>query len=307
MKGGYLQISFAWLFAIIVGAFILFLAIFISVKIINTEEEVQTLEVGKEIGILTNPLEMGFESLKSTSFTIPTETRIFTECNNEGNFGRQLIQISQKSFSKWTETENYVGFSNKYIFSENLEGKKFYLFSKQFSFPFKVADLIYMTSDNYCFSDAPEEIKDELESTNQDNFFTEDCPENSIEVCFENSCEINVNYAMKYVEKKSEKMYFDGEPEMYGDALMYAAIFSGPEVYECQLKRLMQRTKQLSEVYNEKSFIVAQKECNSNLENDLNELKNRAESLTSSTSLNSFSFVVDDLEKKNDLAECRLW
>ncbi len=51
------QISFAWLFAIIVGAFILFLAIYAAVKVINIGESATSAITGKEISILLNPLE----------------------------------------------------------------------------------------------------------------------------------------------------------------------------------------------------------------------------------------------------------
>ena len=79
MKKGYLQISFAWLFAIIVGGFILVLAIYTVIQIIDSENMVIDAKTGKEIGILLNPLETGFEEGKTSSFTVPVETRIFNE------------------------------------------------------------------------------------------------------------------------------------------------------------------------------------------------------------------------------------
>ena len=87
-------------------------------------------------------------------------------------FGKQLIRVSQKSFNKWSNTDVNNDFKNKYVFAEQaVEGKKFYLFSKPFEFPFKVTDLTYLTSskETYCFLDAPEEIKEELSSLEQEN------------------------------------------------------------------------------------------------------------------------------------------
>ena len=83
-KKAYLQISFAWLFAIIVGAFILFLAIYGVTKLIKTEETTQEARTGKEISVLLNPLETSFETGKTTSLTLPIETRIYNKCNNYG-------------------------------------------------------------------------------------------------------------------------------------------------------------------------------------------------------------------------------
>lgn len=303
---GFLQISFAWLFAIIVGGFILFLAIYASTKIIKTEQTVLDAETAKEIGILLNPLETGFETGKKNSIILPAETRIYNRCNNDGVFGRQIIKISQKSFDKWTDTNVDVGFSNKYIFSEDfVEGKKFFLFSKPFEFPFKVTDVIYLTSSEkkYCFIDPPEEIEDEISNLNQENLFLKNCPENSVKVCFNSeNCDILVNYGGGYVDKNNERMYF------HSDALMYAAVFSDKEVYECQLKRIMQRAQQLTLLYIDKAEFISREGCNSNLNSDLLELRNWENDLSSSENLNSYMInLANDLNQQNNLAECKLW
>lgn len=311
-KRGYLQISFKWLFAIIVGAFILFLAIYAAIKIMQIEETVIDAKTGKEIGMLLNPLEMGFESGKLSSLSMPVETRIYNRCHNIGTFGKQLIQVSQKSFNKWTQTNINVGFTNKYIFSEYpVEGKKFYVFSKPFNFPFKVADLIYIIPNEkkYCFINAPENIENEISALNIENILTEDCGE-ATRVCFSPSarnCDISVNYDIGYIEKISEnsnRIYF------YDDALMYAAIFSIPETYECQVKRLMKRTETLTLLYKDKANFVSRNGCNSNLNSDLVSLANLASNLYSSGSsvnLNSMIEIVNDIDYKNNIADCKLW
>jgi len=297
-----LEMSFAWLFAIIVGAFILFLAIYFSVKFIKTEQDISDVKAGKEIGTLLNPLETSFETSTTTFLTMPVESRIYNKCDNTGNFGQQIIQVSQKTLNKWSKTDMDVEFYNKYLFSEEyVEGKKFYIFSKPFEFPFKVSDLIYITSseENYCFINAPDEIKEELELLNQGNLHTENCHDDSIEVCFRGTCEIEVNYNMEYVEKGSDRMYFKT------DALMYAAIFSDSGVYECQLKRLMQRTKQLASIYNEKAIFISRAGCDSNL--NLLELSNLADNLEDSSDLFPMAGIVEDIQEKNEIADCSLW
>ena len=300
-KRGYLQISFTWLFAIIAGAFILFMAIFMTSKLISTEQVAQDLKSGKEIGALLNPVEIGFESAKSTSITMPVETRITTRCENNNKFGEQIINLSQKSFGKWTETRTEVRFLNKYIFSENPEGKTFFIFAKPFELGFKVADLIYMTSSEkeYCFRNAPEDIKDEIEFLNQKNLVTENCQDDSVKVCFSGSCDIEVNYHSKYVTKDGSKMYFSD------DALMYAAIFSDSENYECQVKRLMQRAANLALLYKDKADFISIRGCNSNL--NLRGLENAAKSLSSSANLNFVSSVAEEINDENKFAGCRLW
>lgn len=306
-KRGYLQISFAWLFAIIVGAFILFIAIYAVTTLMGTEQKALDAKTGKEIGILLNPLETSFETAKVTSFTVPVETRIYNKYDDYGMFGKQIIQISQKSFNKWTETDIDVSFLNKYIFSEReIEGKKFYVFSKPFDFPFKVTDLIYMFSslEEYCFTGAPENIQEEISDLNQKNLLFENCSDNNIKVCFEedSDCDIIVNYNMKYVEKDGKRVYFEG------DALMYAAVFADPEIYEGQLKRLMKRTGHLALLYGNKATFISQKGCSSNLNQDLFMLGNSVNSLKNSAELSLMSSITDNIKEKNEANwECRLW
>ena len=307
MKKGAIEFSFTWIFAILAGIFILGLAIYFSVKIISIGNTNIDARVGKEIGFLLNPLETGFESLKASSFTMPVETRIYNKCNTDGNFGKQLIHISQKSFNKWTDTNLDAGFSNKFIFSKNYsQGKKFYVFSKPFEFPFKVADLIYLTStqEKYCFINAPKKIKEELENLNQENILIENCSAGSVQVCFSGSCDIEVNYDEKYLEKNSKKIYFET------DALMYAGIFSEKEVYECQVKRLMQRISELAKIYQEKSTLTSRVGCNSNINGDLMVLMATAENFAktgTSAQLNSITEIIQQINTNNHAASCRMW
>ncbi len=304
-KKGALQISFGWLFAIIVGMFIIFLAIYGVIKLMNTEQTTLDVKTGKQIGVLLNPLETSFESAKTSSFTLPAESRIYNGCNDEGNFGKQLISISQKSFNKWTETNLNASFTNKYIFSKRIvEGKKFYIFSKPFDFPFKVSDLIYMTSSEevYCFPDAWGDIEEELSNLNQENLLLENCTEEMIYVCFGGNCDINVNYQDGTVEKDGEIMYFSS------DALMYAAIFSDVAVYECQLKRLMKRVGELSLLYGDKSILIGNAGCDLEIKTDLAELIVLAGNLDESQDILGLTTNVENLNEKNDAGgDCKLW
>lgn len=309
-RRGALEISFGWLFALIAGAVILFLAIYISTRLISTEKETISAETGKEIGILLNPLETSFESAQTTSISIPSETRIHNSCDELGSFGRQIIQLDQKNFGKWTKTDVDVFFNNKYIFSEEeIQGKKFYIFSKPFQFPFKIADLTYMTSANevYCFIAAPNDVEEEISDLNQSNLLVEGCTGEEIRVCFGGgNCDINVDYDSGVIEKDGENMYFAGIGEDTR-ALMYAAIFSNKEVYECQARRLMMRVNEISLLYRDKEMITKKKGCGENLGNDLEELGDMASSLRSSEELGIIKMKADIIEEKNNARICMLW
>jgi len=303
-KKGFIQISFTWLFAIIIGAIILFFAIYASVKLMKTEESVSSAEAGREISVLLNPLETGFGEEKTTPLTIPVESRLNNRCESFTGFGEQEVSVSQKIRGKWT----YAGVGsvtyNKYIFSnKSVQGKNFYLFSKPLEFPFKIADLIFLTSaeESYCFIDSPEKIQEELTSLSQANLFTENCPSDSIKVCFEGGedCVVAVDINDRTVEKDGSIVYFET------DSLMYGAVFSDKEIYECQVQRLMKRLKELAFIYNDKENIISVKGCPAEV--NLLGLADSASSLRDSSDLVVVKAAADDVEDENERAYCELW
>ena len=134
-KSGFLQISFAWLFAIIIGAVILFFAIYASVKLIKTESGVSTTETGKEITVLLNPLETGFGEESITVLSLPGDSRIDNSCELFGDFGEQHIGVSERKSGQWIDTGIDSISYNKYIFSEGgVEGRNFIFFQNLLSF-----------------------------------------------------------------------------------------------------------------------------------------------------------------------------
>jgi len=306
---GALEISFGWLFALIAGAVILFLAIYLSTKIIGTSDETISAETGKEITVLLNPLETSFETAQTTSITISSETRINNICDSISPFGKQALQLDQKRFNEWTNTDTDISSYNKYIFSEDqIEGKTFYLFSKPFNSPFKVANLIYLTSadDVYCFMNAPTEIKEEILNLNQENLIVDNCTRGSIKVCFNGgTCNITVDYSDGEVKKGKDILYFYEIDD--SNALMYAAIFSDKEVYECQVKRLMLRLEQLALIYYDKELLTRKVGCDDNLGTELIQLSSLADNLNNSADLNVIKINAEDITLKNNVRKCLLW
>lgn len=303
---GFLEISFQWMFAILVGIVILVLTIYGITKLLGTEQQTLNLQGSKELGVLTNPLETSFEGSLASSINFPVNTRVYNLCDDFGDFGTQGIKISQESFGKWTDQSSSVDFESKYFFSEYpVEGKNMVLFSKPFEFPFKVANLIYIIPSNkvYCFQDAPDDIKEEIGNLKISNIITEDCSEPDTKICFgTEKCEINVNYNQEYVIKGEDKVYFKG------NALMYAGIFSDSQVYECQLIRLMKRLSTLSQIYTEKANFIANIGCNTNLNSGLQVLNNLAQGVKSSSDLNMINTQAEELGMANSQnSMCNLW
>jgi len=317
-KNGALEFSFAWIFAIIAGLFIIFLAIYGVTKFIGLENAAGNAESAKDIGVLMNPLESSFEALKRTMMTTPVETRIYTTCSNNSLFGEQTIRTSQKVYNKWSDEGVDVAFQNKYIFSKDpVDGKNFYLFSESFEVPFKVADLIYLTSasDKYCFLNSPNDVEQEIKALKgsiispNENFFlftnSVDCPDGSIKVCFKRgvrNCPIEVYTQSNFVVKDGKTMYYQG------NALMYAAIFSNKEDYECQLDRLMGRAEELYKIYVEKSkFVFMKTGCDSGMGADLILLSNVMKNFQNSNDLSQIYSMSSDINTQNGNSECRLW
>ncbi len=301
-----LDISFAWIFAIIVGAAILGFAIYLAANIINQGQTTIDAKTAKEIGVLLNPLQLGLEDFKSTKMSFASNTRVYNDCNLVGDFGNQKVMVSQMSFGKWTDTGMDYSQPNIYIYSnETMEGSNFNVFAEQFKFPFKVADLIYMIPEGreYCFVNAPSNVNESITRFNLKNLVL-NCTSNSIRVCFESSvdCDIQVKYNQGEITKKDGTVYFSD------DSLMYAGIFSDKFTYECQLKRLMKKTAILSKLYQDKSTLISRAGCNSNVEADLSSFKTSLIGIKDSSNLFSLSQMAKSIGEKNDAnIDCKLW
>jgi hypothetical protein len=311
------QFDFEWIFAIIAGAAILILAVYGAVKIGNTMRYQTDTEVGKQISILTDPLQAGFASGSFGKISFSQETRINNICF-DGGFGRNAISTSTKSNvgEKWQIQGAETSITNKYIFSSNLQnsslsqGKDFYVFSKPFLFPYKVADLTFLLSKNYCFTETPKEIGDEIKAFGIPLIKIENCSAEDIEVCFgSNNCDVNVHgtcntncnsvYDEGYVEKGSSRLYFVG-------SLVYGAIFSDRDTYNCDVKRLLYRSGRIAEILSEKANLMNSGECNTNLGADLSYFSGFALN-ASSSDLIGLNQVAKDIQKREEVEVCGIW
>ncbi len=268
-----IAMTFNWIFAIVAGGFILFLAIFAAGKFIRTSEQALYTETAASLISLFDPLETGLASGKAHEIGFKKQSKVFFECQESGNsgFGKQRISFSEKTLGdSYSEPGGRVSIKDKYIFAESVvEGKTIYVFSKPFFMGFKVNDLAMVISaeDNYCFYDASEGIKDSLEGLNLGNIIfmnaSSDC--NGINVCFAESrssvdCQIRVDENQGYVlnRKEGKIVYYVGE-------LIYPAIFSSPDIYECNVKRMKFKFDQLAGIYLDKIDIIEREGCSSNV------------------------------------------
>jgi len=200
-----------------------------------------------------------------------------------------------------------------------IEGKQLNLFSKPFFMPFKIDDIIVISRRNYCFIRAPNEIKDEVQGLNIQNIkFSDNIDDGNctgVKVCFgepfDNSCEIKVSGMCEDYNCESSydygKIFRGSDILYYTDSLLYAAIVSSPEIYECNLKRLMKRFEELSLVYIDKIKIIELKGCSSNVGGDLVEMVELARGLETSEDLFILSQKAEIIDTKNKGAVCGLY
>ena len=290
------QFNFGWMFAIIVGGAILALAVYGVMQIGDTQRLVSDSEVAKKISIITEPLQAGFSEGSFGKITFRAETRINNLCfagsgwGESGGgtaFGSNDISVSTQSRvgEEWLPAGASTAVGNKYIFSSGqIGGKEFYVFSKPFDFPYKVADLIFMTTGDYCFINAPDEIADEVLGLNIPNINIGNCSgsisEDSVgddgimNVCFGSGvgCDITVRGSCSgdcgdygvYEHGKVEK--FGGESQVsYVGSLMYGAIFSDKGIYDCNVERLMYRTARIADGYAKKAEFMNGRGCSTNM------------------------------------------
>ncbi len=319
------EFSFAWLFAILVGAVIIFLAIYITTQIVDVERTRIDTVRAKEIGVLLTPVETNLEQSKLATISVPQEIRLFNNCTTNSNFGEQKLSALTKSGigKNWQPEPGVTStFYNKYIFSqaELHSDNELYIFTKPFKFPYKIADLTIIWPDktSYCFvfdSDAGKRgiIKTELENLKPKHVIRvsakTDCQENAKTICFDDSsCNINININQEKVtlENGETVSYIESQDSSDRFALLFAAVFSDSELYKCQVERLTMKAANLADLYRLKSNYLTTKGCRSApLLPTL--LQNYKSSLSSTKSFTNSKSEADNLRIANGNLGCGLF
>ena len=311
-----LDFTFSWIFAIIAGAVILFSAIYITNKLISSQELEQDTFVAGQLSNLLAPIETNLEDTKYSVIEFSEDTRVYNECSNEGVFGSQKLSTSSKGLGEdYSKQSVRKSTFNRYIFSRGVEetdGKKMRVITKPLTMPFKIGDLIIMYGQNYCFVNPTGAIEEELMDISSDgkqniginiSSNANSCPKDFTKVCFNQiGCEINVNTQSKVVTKYGKELYYTG------DSLEIAAILSDPLIYECQLKRLASRAGELGALYSSKSTYIEGNGCSNNLVGDL-------QNFVAATNVNSsrdfarrLAPIAQNLEEKNnELTSCKIF
>lgn len=244
--------QFGWLFAVIIGAVILFLAISFSGKIIGTGTYQTQAELARNFDIILNPFSSigGAQVSLSKPVSLPEKTEVNFTCSSSLD--------SETMFLKLKKGDQAFPYSikNKYVFSESFNEKELWIFAKPFEMPWRVDDLIYIVSKNYCFVNPPENIRKELSDLNSSKIIvtsTKTECKDYMTVCWIGICDILVN--PDSVRTKDGKLlrYID-------DSTMYAAIF-GPTNYNCNLDRILNRLGNQVDIFTAKADLLSERGC----------------------------------------------
>ncbi len=321
-----ISIPFEWIFAMIIGAIIIFLAIYVATKGFDTGNKYVNTQVISRLEGFLSPYETGIGSGQTGEIHFTASSVVyFNKCEAQPNsrypFGRQFMSFTQEMFDRYQKGSEPVELISKYVFAnESTEGKDFYITSIPFFMGYKVSDVIIIYTDKYCFIEAPNEIQEMMiENLKMKNIYFSDTMNCSgIKVCFfdssNNNCDIKVipesseDYSSGRIEKynKKTKRYTSS---YYIGNLIYAGIFSSENLYECNVRRLMLKFIELGRVYLEKIRIIEMNSCSSNIGGKLNPLMQAAGDISSSLALLSFTDQINDIIKINDAATegCRLF
>lgn len=321
-------LEFGWIFSIIIGAIILFFAFyFVYSQVMQQqlfEQKVQT----QGIDVLLTPFSYlgSIGSANAKIATLDRESKISINCKAPDSYdalGYNKL-VTQSIYRGETVPGGLKNAYDKYIFADEMQSKTLFVMSKPFEAPWRIADLIYFFPDNrtYYFSSAPARIVEELRAIegafdNKHFFFTPtNIPENSIKVCFrqESNCDITVynegeNYELGRVTKKNSKNEIE-TIYYYNDALMYAAIFSNKELYDCNVQRLFSRASIQLDLYQQKNTLIIQKGCVANinlqsLAQSFEKLKTNPNNLDTFKSLKTSSIFVNNANR--NAINCNLY
>jgi hypothetical protein len=318
------EMNFAFIFSLIVGGVILFLAIYFAVSVTRTGGEVTSSFEANRFVISLQPYELAIASGSSEKVDFEENILIENYCSS-WEFGSQEITLSKKPLSRGKLQRGVpIPVTNKYVFSNIAEeGSLFQVLVQPVEIPFKVSEIIIISSNEYCFQNTPQKIKNEVSMLNLGNVKIqedEECLGDEISVCFVGSGE-NCNEENIIVKdlctgsecddfeygKVTKKNSYGHEQELYYyDNLIYGAIFSDTEVYNCNVKRILYRARTLAKLYSEQSNLVRINGCGSVNVASLAGYLRGVENLTGD---NIYLFVeeIKSLERAHNAAGCKLW
>ncbi|MEM2173444.1 MAG: acid shock protein [Candidatus Pacearchaeota archaeon] len=297
--------SFAWIFSLIIGAVILFFAFFFVTQY-GKQVAKPTKEVSVESGIniLLEPFsEVGsLVEAQGTALEFPADSYTEFGCNANNDYSEiKWRNRKEKTFSIIKQVPD------KYIFSKPLittQKETFFAFSMPLKDPFFIATPVIIVDGKYCLTNLPYQYRTKLEEISKDiisktksaiNFTN--CPSDYYKIDIGCSA---CNYG-----------FVDGKP-WFSD-LIYAAIFSDFDTYNCNLDRILARAKILASIYKTKAQLLRNKGCTiGNIEGALDSFITAIDTFMKSKTGNNLGSLYNSIVQLRNInaglvADCKLF
>lgn len=306
-----IEFSFSWLFSLLVGGVILFLALYASKSLVQTERQAQESELGVELTNVFTPLRTGgAETLIPRAITFPQPVAITLRCTPQGTAVRVAARDNLAGRSEPYESLVRDSFVSGNI---TLQGKRVMSLVLPVALPYHVGDLIVLWSGSYCFIDPPDSVRERLELADNETIriapSLAHCAPQSTKVCFAGSaspkvCDIRI-------DSVSETLTFrGGKPQPYTGNLLYAGLFGTADQYECLVRQVAQQTALLGERYRTKSAFISSGQttgCAGGMEGVLNTYVLQARAVNGSQGLPGLASAAEHLAASHDSLLCPLW
>lgn len=304
------QFNFVWLFAIVAGSAILFLAVYGAVRSGDASDTLRDTSTARSISILTDPLQAGFADGSFGTLSFRDETRIRVSCLS-GGLGTSSIEVQTRSGpnGEWSRGGVPTSTPNKYIFSGDVvSSSEFTVFSKPFSFPYEISDLIFLIPEEYCFISPPSYVGDELSRLSMPFVSVGSSCNNSdaVHVCFGGGSVCDMVVSCSDSRCSSGSVDRGGVQLSFVGSLLYGAIFSSEDNYRCNVDRLTTRGSLIAREFMDKVDLLNARDCTSGVKADLFLWSN----LLSNVSVSSLSGLVsaaETLDQRNSQTRCRVW
>lgn len=310
MKRG-IEFSFSWLFSLLVGGVILFLALYASRSLIQTERQVQESELSVAFTNVFTPLRTGgAETLVPRAITFPQPVALTLRCTPKGT----AVRVTAKDNLAGT-SEPYESLVRDSFVSGNttIQGKHIMSLVLPVRLPYLIGDLIVLWSHPYCFVDPPEAVREKIGLADTNTIQLAPavayCSSKSVKVCFAGSaspklCDIRV-------DQISETFTFTGRtPQPYTGNMLYAGLFGTPDQYDCLVRQIGEQTALLAERYRAKSALVGSGQstgCSGGMEEILSTYALQARTLNNSAGLPGIARAAEQLALRHEVLLCPLW
>ncbi len=307
------------IFALIAGISILVLSIYAVSKVADTKSYESNTKIAKQISVFIDPLQAGFATSSKGEIDFNQKVKLKNICENNSDFGSNRLSIATLDIRKkeYSDFGSTIDVKDKYIFSKEVfECQKIFSISKKFSYPFEVSDFIILIPDSeeYCFENAPEDIKKDLSFMELPNLYFSNCKSNNSQIqvcgnaedcnisifgeCNEWTCKSKYNYG---IVKKNNKYFY------YVDELLYPAIFSDYSNYNCNIYRLLKKSSILSDLYYQKSLNLNARGCATDVGSSIFNWKDKIDSIDELSKMLDFYPESNEININNMESACKLW